>query len=280
VSDETRPLAGLPPADRALLVEPPLELAVVEIRFTTDSVDVDSTVALALREALATAGQDYPRLERAQENRVEIQMDPAEGPQTRVAQFARGWQLHAADGSSTVTVVAGAVVLQTRHYERWSVTLRPAVLAMLEIVHTHLAPALVARIGLRYVDRFVDTSASAGTWSGRISPHLLGAISHPVFGQHVHSAQQQIEIGLGPAHGAVLRHGPFADLAAGGAISYLVDIDVFDAESTAFDPEALTIRAEILNRTVATLFQATLTRDYLMELQGVKPVVNKEGGNS
>jgi uncharacterized protein (TIGR04255 family) len=276
VVDETRPLAGLP-ADRTLLVKPPIELAVVEIRFATDATDVDSTVALAMRAALASVGQDFPRLERTQENRVEIQLDPVAGPQTRVAQFARGWQLHAVDGSSIVTIVAGAVVLQTNRYERWSVTLRPAVLAMLKVVDSHLAPTLVARIGLRYVDRFVDTTATAATWTGRINPDLLGVVSHPVFGSHVRSAQQQVEINLGPAHGAMLRHGPFADPAVGGAVSYLVDIDVFDAESTAFEPEALTVRAETLNRTAATLFQATLTREYLLELQGANTTA-QEGG--
>ncbi|MEV6903443.1 TIGR04255 family protein [Amycolatopsis sp. NPDC051372] len=282
MGDETRPLAGLPPADRTLLVEPPLELAVVEVRFDSDAPDVESRVAFALREALADVGQDYPRMERAQENRVEIQMNPdaAVEPQARVAQFARGWRLHAADDSSTVTILPSAVVLQTRRYERWSVTLRPAVLAMLEIVQHHLAPALVVRIGLRYVDRFVDDTATASTWSGRISPHLLGAVEHPVFGSHVQAAQQQIELGLGPAHGAILRHGPFSDPAVGGAISYLVDIDVFDVESTSFDPESLTVRAEVLNRTAATLFQATLTRDYLRELQNVGIATTVEGGSA
>lgn len=277
MADETRPLAGLPPADRTLLVEPPLELAVVEIRFTSDAADVDATVALALRKALDTVGQDYPRMERAQENRVSIQMDPTGKPATHTEEFDRGWQLHAADDSSTVTIVAGAVVLQTRRYERWSVTLRPAVLAMLEVVQAHLAPALVARIGLRYVDRFVDVGATAATWTGRISPELLGPVLHPVIGSYVRSAQQQVEIGLGRAHGALLRHGPFVDSNAGGAISYLVDIDVFDAESTAFDPEPLTVRAEILNRTAASLFQATLTPNYLRELQGASASATARG---
>jgi uncharacterized protein (TIGR04255 family) len=270
----------LAPADRTLLVEPPLELAVVEVRFTSDALDVESTVAFALREALAGVGHGYPRMERAQENRVEIHMDPAAAakPQTRVEQFARGWQLHAADGASTVTVLPGAIVLQTRRYERWSATLRPAVFAMLEVVGSHLGPALVTRIGLRYVDRFADSSATVATWSGRISPHLLGVVEHPVFGTHVRSAQQQVEMSLGPAHGAILRHGPFSDAAVGGAISYMVDIDVFDAESTTFDPESLTVRAEILNRTAVTLFQATLTREFLVELQGAKTDTTAEGG--
>jgi uncharacterized protein (TIGR04255 family) len=282
VGDETSPLAGLPPADRALLVEPPLELAVVEVRFASDASDVESEVALALRETLAGIGQDYPQMERAQENRVEIQMAPdgAIEPQTRVAQFARGWRLHAADDSSTVTILPSAVVLQTRRYERWSVTLRPVVLAMLEVVQHHLAPALVVRIGLRYVDRFVGNTTTAATWSGRISPHLLGAVEHPVFGTHVRAAQQQIELDLGHAHGAILRHGPFSDPAVGGAISYLVDIDVFDAESTTFDPDSLTVRAEVLNRTAATLFQSTLTRDYLAELQNVDKATAPERGSA
>jgi uncharacterized protein (TIGR04255 family) len=177
-------------------------------------------------------------------------------------------------------VLPGAVVLQTRRYERWSVTLRPAVFAMLEVVQRHLAPALVARIGLRYVDRFVDNVATAATWSGRINSHLLGAVEHPVFGAHVRSAQQQIDLELGPAHGAILRHGPFIDPAVGGATSYLVDIDAFDAESTTFDPQSLTVRAEVLNRTAATLFQSTLTPEFLRELQAANTATTAEGGSA
>jgi uncharacterized protein (TIGR04255 family) len=268
MSQETGPLAGLPPADRTLLVRPPLELAVLEVRFAADSDDVDADLGLLARDRLADLGHDYPRLERAQEGRLEIQMQPGSQPMSQVQQVARGWQLHAADGSGHITVLPGAVVIQTTRYERWSVTLRPILEAVLTVTEDILMPALVARVGLRYVDRFVDADAdSPAHWQGRIHPDLIGAAGHPVFGRHVRAAQQQVELSLGAAHGALLRHGPFIDLAVGGATSYLVDIDVFDAESTRFATANLVRRAEVLNRTAASLFQATLTPEYLRSLQ-------------
>jgi uncharacterized protein (TIGR04255 family) len=268
MSEETGPLAGLPPADRTLLVRPPLELAVLEVRFVADASDIAVDVALTAQERLADLGHVYARLERAQENRIEIQMQPGAAPVSQVQSIAQGWQLHAADGSGHITLLPGAVVLQTSRYERWSVTLRPVLEVLVGVAEEFLAPSVVDRIGLRYVDRFVDAGArTPAAWRGRIQPDLLGPACHPVFGAHVRGAQQQVELALGAAQGALLRHGPFADPAVGGAISYLVDIDVYDAESSRFRTADLVHRAEVLNRTAASLFQATLTREYLRTLQ-------------
>src|SRR3954470_6198191 len=99
LSDETGPLAGLPPADRTLLVRPPLELAMLEVRFAADSDDVDPDLGLLARERRADLGHDYPRLERAEEGRLEIAMQPGSQPMSQVQQVARGWQLHAPDGT-------------------------------------------------------------------------------------------------------------------------------------------------------------------------------------
>lgn len=268
MSNETGPLAGLPPADRALLVRPPLELAILEVRFRAESADIVPEVALQARDRLADLGHFYARMEQAQEGRIEIQMRPGTAPMSQVQQVARGWQLHAGDGSGHVTLLPGAVALQTTRYERWSVTLRPVLDALLTVTEELLGPSLVERIGLRYVDRFVDTEArTPASWGERIHPDLLGALRHPVFGQHVRGAQQQLELSLGAAQGALLRHGPFADPAAGGAVSYLVDIDVYDAEPSLFRTADLVTRAEVLNRTAASLFQASVTHDYLRALQ-------------
>ena len=268
MSEETGPLAGLPPADRTLLVRPPLELAVLEVRFVAEAADVSADVALAARERLAALGLSYVRQERAQEGRLEIQMQPGAAPVSHVQQGARGWQLHAGDGTGHITLLPGAVVLQTSRYERWSVTLKPVLEALVAVTEEHLAPSVIDRIGLRYIDRFVDPSArTPAAWQGRVHPELLAAACHPVFGSHVRAAQQQVELTLGQAQGALLRHGPFVDAAAGDAVSYLVDIDVFDAESIRFQGAEVVRRAEVLNRTAASLFQATLTPEYLRTLQ-------------
>jgi uncharacterized protein (TIGR04255 family) len=268
MSEETGPLAGLPPADRTLLVRPPLELAVLEVRFVAEAADVAADVALAARERLAALGLSYVRQERAQEGRLEIQMQPGAAPVSNVQQGARGWQLHTADGTGHITLLPGAVVLQTSRYERWSVTLKPVLEALVAVAEEYLAPSVVDRIGLRYIDRFVDPSArTPAAWRGRVHPELLAAACHPVFGSHVRAAQQQVELTLGQAQGALLRHGPFVDAAAADAVSYLVDIDVFDAESIRFHVAEVVRRAEVLNRTAASLFQATLTPEYLRTLQ-------------
>jgi len=51
------------------------------------------------------------------------------------------------------------------------------------------------------------------------------------------------------------------------APGHVLDIDVFDETSHAFDPDDLMQRAEVLNRTALSLFQNTLTPDYLRTMQ-------------
>lgn len=269
LSAETGPLAGLPPADRTVLARSPLELTILEVRFVADSDDVPAELALRARERLAALGYSYGDLQRAQEGRVEIDMQPGAEPKSSVHQLAHGWQLHAADGSGgQITLMPGAVVLQTTRYDRWSVTLRPALEALLVVTEDVLMPSVVNRIGLRYVNRFVDAEArTPADWSGRIHESLLGAATHPVFDAHVRGAQQQLELSLGDAQGALLRHGPFVDAGVGGAVSYLVDIDVYDSEPVRFVAADLVHRAEVLNRTAASLFQVTVTSEYLRTVQ-------------
>jgi uncharacterized protein (TIGR04255 family) len=72
-----------------------------------------------------------------------------------------------------------------------------------------------------------------------------------------------------------MRHGPFVDPANGGALSYLLDIDVFDTEPSRFDPMNLIERIEVLNRTAASLFQLVLTSEYLNELQAEQAELEK-----
>lgn len=267
---ETDPLAGLPPADRTLLARPPLDLAILEVRFEAAVPAVPVAMVVEAQRLLAERGSPYAALVPAHENRVELALSPAGKAQPQTQQLSHGWQLHAADGSAHLTLMPRAMAIQTTHYERWSVTLRPALEVVATAIATGLEPGAVTRIGLRYVDRFVDRDArTPDAWSGRIDPSLFGAVTHPTIGRLVRTALQQVELALGGAQGALLRHGPFVDQAAGNAVSYLVDIDVFDTQPAAFEPAQIVKRAEVLNRTAASLFQLTMTKDYLRELQGL-----------
>jgi uncharacterized protein (TIGR04255 family) len=266
-TEETHALAGLPPANRTLLEHPPLELAVAEVRFDPTLTEFSAELGLRLRERLGELGHPFAQLDRAQQGQVTINLPVGGEPVPQIQTVSSGWRLQTTGGHNQVTLLPGMVAIQTSTYERWSVSLRPLLESVLTVTGELLAPALVGRIGLRYINRFVDGSAgSPAAWKGRLHDQLLGPICHPILGDRLIGAQQQVELKLGDAQGAIIRHGPIVDPAAGGAISYLLDIDVYDVEPSGFDPADLVVRAEYLNRTSASLFQSSLTPEFFQSL--------------
>jgi uncharacterized protein (TIGR04255 family) len=268
MSEDSGPLAGLPPANRTLLISPPLELAIAEIRFSASTFEVTAELGLRFKERLDEIGLSTARIEPMHQQRVSVNVQAGVPPSPQIEAGTQGWLLVSSDDSYQITVMPGAISFQTNKYLRWSVTFRPRLEAILTTIAELMEPVFVSRIGLRYVDRFVDALAeSPEIWIGRLSQNFLGPICDPRIGGLVKGAQQQVELQLGEAQGAVLRHGPFVDPANGGALSYLLDIDVYDSEPNRFDASDLIERIEVLNRTAASLFQLVLTPEYLQALQ-------------
>jgi uncharacterized protein (TIGR04255 family) len=262
------PLGGLPPADPTLLASAPLEVAVIEVRFTATTTEIGAETAARVRDALAKAtGAEHPSIQQAVQGTVQVNV----GPQAIAPSFGgevKGWQIASSDGRRNVTLMPGLIILQTADYERWSLSLRGPLEAALDVLVTDLGPTLVQRIGLRYVDRFQDpTCTTVEGWRGKIDDSLLGPALNSVFGPKVRGAQQHVEIGLDAHHGAVLRHGPAVDPSV-RAISYLVDLDVFNLTAEPFDADYIVKTAERLNRTALSLFQACVSAEYLRSLQG------------
>lgn len=265
VNDErtTWPLAGLPGADRTLLVRAPLELAIVEVRFAGGR-NLSDDAGLLMRERLGAAGLPLPRLEPRQTQRVSL--TPGVAPTVEVG--TNGWLLANPDGTIQMTLLPEAAVFQTAVYHSWSVSMRPWLDAMLATAGALVAPPVVIRIGLRYVNRFVDPAAlSVADWKGRIDERFLGPIWHPHLGSLVRGSQQQVDLAFSDQQGAILRHGPFVDERSRRSVSYLLDIDCYDNDPTSFDVTELANRAEVLNRTAASMFQSVITEDYLHQLQ-------------
>ncbi|WP_405949429.1 TIGR04255 family protein [Streptomyces prunicolor] len=260
-SDPDVPLAGLPSAGRALLRDAPVELAIAEIRFASVGESVSTDEALAIKEFAEGCGIEFTSLEPAQKNELLVEIS-ASGANPQVQVRARGWQLGCDGGQLVATIMPDSIVVQTSQYERWSVSLRPVLEALLAGVEENLKPKLLHRLGVRYVNRLVDLDAkSPGAWKGRISDAFLGAILDPVIGEKVASAQQQIELSLGVGQGALIRHGAFRDAAAQNSVSYLMDIDVFDASTRRFSSSDIINTCQRLNRTALSLFKQAIQPD-------------------
>ncbi len=258
----------LPKPDRRVLAHPPLEVAIFEVRLLGAAPNSEAETGLRLLEAVRAAGWNAERVEQAQQHSLQLQLgtERAEGS---FAVQSTGWQLVDPSTATTATVFPDVVAIQAGKYDSWEVSFRPVVKAVLLAVAEVSAPALRQRLALRYVDRLVNPDAGdASAWVNRVAAPLLGAIAQPLAGLRVVSAQQQLELVLPSGRGAVLRHGPFPDGAERGAISYLVDIDVFDTASAAFGVEDVLRVADLISEEALAVFHSVLTPDYLTELRG------------
>lgn len=261
------PLGGLPSADTTLLANAPLEVAIIEVRFTSALHEVPAKVAAGVRDALVKALEvDFPNIQPATQGTMQFNLRA--GGASWSGDETKGWQVATDDGQLSATIFPGSIIWQVGDYERWSLSMRAPVEVLLEAVTADVAPSLVQRIGLRYVDRFVDPACTTPQdWFGKIDDTLLGPLGNGVFGSMVRGAQQQVEVALDGRHGALLRHGPVHDQAS-KSVNYLLDLDVFAHAATPFDASDVVDAAERLNRTALSLFQACVSADYLKTLQG------------
>lgn len=260
------PYGGLPPADPSILKSVPLELAVVEVRFSSPS-EITAEDALAVRDKLVeVTSVEFPTVQPAIRQQLQLTLS-SEAP-VQVDAQTRGWQIQSADGRRLVTLMPDGLVLQVNEYERWRTTMRDPLEVLLSSAVEMLDPSVLHRVGLRYVDRFRDDQVTTPSgWVNRISDSLLGPIHNPVFGARITGSQQQVEINLDDNRGALLRHGPLLDQSS-TQVDYVLDIDVFDQNAGRFEPEHILGVAVRLNRTALTLFQSCLTQEYLSMLKG------------
>ena len=91
------PLGGLPSADKTLLANAPLEVAIIEVRFTSALAEVPADVASSVRDALAKAVEvDFPSIQPATQGTMQINFSA--GGAAWSGDETKGWQV--ASGST------------------------------------------------------------------------------------------------------------------------------------------------------------------------------------
>jgi len=261
------PLGGLPAAEPVLHASHSLELVIVEIRYAGATGTFTSDDALALRDALQAVDVVVPAIEAVANQEVSFEVGP-QGPNANISTRELGWQLAAPDGGISAVVTSEAIRVQTTRYTRWSESLATPLEVIFAAAQSVLMPQLVQRIGVRFINRFVDPDArSPRSWVGRIETPFLGPIADELLGARLQSTQQQLDITLGPAQGAIVRHGAFIDAAERGAVSYLLDIDIYNQTGLKAEPTTIMEEATRLDRTALTLFQQITTPDLRAQMR-------------
>jgi uncharacterized protein (TIGR04255 family) len=220
---------------------------------------------------VALGKDEWPIFEPQTQNIVTVTLSPA-GTQ-QVVQTQSGWLLAAADRRTAITLLPSLVLMQTQDYRRYSASLADPLRRALAVFTEVTGASVVARLGLRYVNRLTDPAATTPQfWADHIRPVFAGPLAGPL-GRLVDSQHQQVQFRLDPTAAARVQCGVYRDPDPVERHSFLVDLDVFREQALEFDPELCADLVRQLNRTAVALFSEVLSEKYLADLG---PVVIEE----
>jgi uncharacterized protein (TIGR04255 family) len=260
------PLGGLSLYDSPIFENHYIDLVALEVRWGSAVGAISTDDALKFRTAIEESVPDLrlPFVDRVEQRDISVVLGDAN--EQAAPTVESGFQLRDEDRDVTVVLLPRSVAIQVSAYSRWSVSILPLLVAALSSAVSQFSPDLVARMGLRYINRIEDESCKKpADWSGKIAPALLSVYNIWGLQTWVRQAQQQIELTIDREHIAVLRHallyGP------GGPDNYMIDVDVFSQRARSVDPAGIAQAFTRMNRTALAIFQQSVDHDYLAKRQ-------------
>ncbi|MGE4115868.1 MAG: TIGR04255 family protein [Candidatus Nanopelagicales bacterium] len=259
------PLGGLISSQRLAFNRTHLEAVVAEVRFVASREEVTEAEAVAVWKQV---GADLlPVFERTSLNTLTVTVTPGGADQHTVQQ--QGWVMASADRATSVTVFPAMLVVQTARYERYSRSLAGPLAAALRAYAEAMAPSVVQRIGLRYINRLTDAAATTPEfWRDHVQPAFAGTLRSDLAAMTV-GLHQQAHLRLDDFAAARVQTGVFQEPNPEGRFSYLLDIDVFREQAMPFDLELCGNLTRQLNRTALALFLRVLSERYVADLEPV-----------
>lgn len=255
---------NLPQPDTARLERSPLELVVCQIRHERKPAVADPQVPIALHEALGGSEGPYSTLDEATSSDVSMTMTP-QGP-TLSESKSTGWQFTGPDSAWAVTFFPDHFALQTTAYTTWD-DFRQRLQTLVNAATAHVAPALMRRCGLRYVDRISELGlTSVDAWQPYLSASVLGLAADPRFANAVTNVQSRYELLLDNGVAAIFSAQPVYGH-PDGTLPYQLDYDIYRGQGQPFDPAKVMETADELNIHALQLFQATVTDELLERLR-------------
>ena len=262
-----------PAVNEIPLFKPPLALVVAQIRFPPIASIANESFIGRFQEAIR---ERYPILRREQETALMVTPEgilPAGAPGTL-------WYFSSTDGAWRISLASSFVALQATEYTSRSdffERLDQAVLA----VEDCFKPAVVDRLGVRYVDRFEDTVPQRV--AKLVRSELYGIIDSDLGVKRVqlrHSITDTIYSMGGPllhARWGWLPKGMMVDptMAPAKTDSWLLDLDMYVEETKPFDSAKLGAQARQFAEQIYRFFRWAVT-DTMLE----QYVAKSSGGAS
>jgi uncharacterized protein (TIGR04255 family) len=253
----------LPQPDRRPLANAALPQVVTQIRFNEDTVAVPADELAAVQAALAAAGMPHPRLSQVTANEVIVVQGP--GQMTAETPQRRGWRLDTTDGDWQLTLMPGSVALETPRFPGFGV-LAERIAVVLAAVGEVAHPAVVTRVGLRFVNLLPSLSADAGLrgWPSWVAPELTGLLAHTELGDGVAGTEQRTIVTINEQMSATVHAGLVAQPEGH---RFLLDIDSYSEPAASWSIELVSGLLADLNDASVSLFQMLLSPEMLSYLR-------------
>ena len=256
---EYDPLVAPPPKEVPLR-DAPLVRVIAQVRFSPIlSVQQPEFIA-PFQEAIRAA---YPALRREHAQSLLVGPQGVASGQRQVA-----WRFADVDGAWRVSLAPEFVALETTTYSSRGDFIG-RMQAVLEAVAKHLEPAVLQRVGLRYIDRV--TGEALEDIANLVRPEMLGIVNTPLF-QHARHEFSETLLDV-PDIGGQLRarwgHLPAGSTVDPNAIepidepSWILDIDMFSAHEGPFASDLLIEGLGRFAERLYTMFRWTVTEEFL-----------------
>jgi uncharacterized protein (TIGR04255 family) len=238
-----------------------LTSVICQIRFDTTPAASDARKLQELRSALG-GSEAFPHVDEIRQGELSISVGPGLAPATaQQTNVGRGWRLRSADGSRVVALLPAWVTLEMFDYPGWDEGFYPTLLNLIGAVQGIIEPAFEQRLGLRYINQITvpEDVRTAEGWAGFIDPAFLSMAAHAEIGPHVLLARQQTVLEVDGGVRCNVNHGFAPDDDRGGALTYVLDLDVYREGMRDFDPAAITEALSEFNLIALRLFQLGTT---------------------
>lgn len=247
--------AILPEPDRSPLENPPIVLAVCQVR-TGPNPRVSDEVVRDIYQELGGASGRVPRLHPPSSQAI------SQGAGASIVVEQHAWRLTSDDGAWTIGINPDSVALETIRYSTWEgeAGFFSLLSSMLDAVSTHLRPAAEARLGLRYINQITQPEiSSTHEWRPFIDGRFLGPAVDESIGPGIEGQDFRVLLNLGDGMKCQLRHGSFLDANRPGLMTYLIDSDCYREAATVWSADSIKAAAAHANTAALAIFQSIAT---------------------
>lgn len=256
----------LPLPDHTPLQNPELPFVVWQLKYSATQLDDISKLAPKLQDLFSSSGLNIPHVERVAA--VEVSIDP----RGRVSQQEtnEGWKLSSTDRDWNVVVQPDAIAVETSAFRSYD-SIRPWIACAFDSVGKLVAPALVERIGLRFVNLLThpDEPDLMQPWAHSVRREFAAPLFDSEFADALEAFEQKVVIRYNDSTRANVRSSIVRDQ---GSWKLLLDIDAHVEPSVLWAQSRAEDVSEELNVVCVQLFQHVLSKELLGKLQRVEEV--------